>query len=394
MRRAIFAMLVLITLVVAPGLAYAQQSLRGALSFLLVNRSVLTGDFEGDQLAAEAARDALAAFLQTELATLPTNSPASGFVYRLEPSIGATMRVSDSFGPFFLERSLTIGSRQAAIGAMFTSASFNAIDGRNLRDGTLVSTASRFVGETAPFDVETLTLRLSTQTYTLLGTYGLGDRFDVSAALPFVTVSMNGERVDTYRGVPATQASATASASGVGDISVRAKYSVFQRGASGIAAAAELRFPTGSEENLLGGGETVITPRAIVSFERGLIAAHGSIGMSFGGASQSVDFSGAFTVAVASRVTVTAECLGRRVEAGSRLIDVVQPHPSVTGVETIRLSAASRATTQAMISGGVRWNPYGRWLVSANLLHPLTTTGLTARWVGSLTIDYSFGVAR
>ena len=391
MKTILVALLVLVIQATAARPAQAQESLVSVLSFLLVNRSISTGDFEGDQIAAGAARDALVGFLQAELARLPISSPASGFVYRLDPDIGATVRLSDSFGPFFMERSLTIGSRQAAIGVVFTSASFNAIDGRNLRDGTLTSTASRLVGESVPFDVETLTLRLRAQTFTLSGTYGLGDRFDVSAAVPFVTVLMDGERIDTYRGTAAVQATATASASGIGDVMVRGKYTVFRRGASGIAVGAEARLPTGSEDNLLGSGETVITPRVIGSFERGWVGVHGSAGYSFGGASDAADVSGAVTVVATPRVTLSGEFLTRRVASGGNFVDVVQPHPTLTGVETIRLSAAPSVTTRAVISGGVRWNPYGRWLVSANVLHPLTTAGLNARWIGSLTIDYSFG---
>ena len=391
MKRTFVVLFVFLALSGAAAPAQAQQSLTSVLSFLLVNRSVSTGDFEGDQAAAAAARDALVGFLQAELATLPTNSPASGFVYRLDPAIGATSRVSDSFGPFFLERSLTIGSRQAAIGVTFTSASFDAIDGRSLRDGTLVSTASRFVGDTTPFDAETLTLHLRTQTATVSGTYGLGNRFDVAATVPFVTVLMDGERVDTYRGTSVTQASASASASGLGDVKVRGKYSALQRGASGIAAELEVRFPTGAEDNLLGTGETVVTPRAIGSFERGWLGVHGSAGYAFATSADALELSGAFTAVIAPRVTLSGEYIGRRVAAASELVDAVAPHPTLIGVETVRLTAAPRVLNQSVIAGGVRWNPYGRWLVSGNVLHPLNSAGLTARWVVSMTVDFSFG---
>lgn len=391
MKTAAIVALALGLLAVPARPACAQQSLTSVLSFLLVNRSVSTGDFEGDQAAAAAARDALVGFLQTELATLPTNSPASGFVYHLDPAVGVPARVSDSFGPFFLERSLTIGSRQAAIGVAFTSASFDAIDGRNLRDGTLVSTASRLVGDVTPFDAETLTLRLRTQTATVSGTYGLGNRFDVSGAVPFVTVSMDGERVDTYRGTSVVQASASASASGLGDVRLRAKYSAIRRGASGLAAELEVRLPTGAEENLLGTGEAVYTPRAIASFEHGWLGVHGSAGYAFSKSADALELSTAFTAVVAPRVTLSAEYIGRRVASGNELVDVVAPHPTLVGVETIRLSAQPFVLNQGSIAGGVRWNPYGRWLVSGNVLHPLTSSGLTARWVASLTIDFSFG---
>jgi hypothetical protein len=393
MKRAAIVLLALAihALCARPAFAQAPASVKSALSFLLINRSVPTGDFERDQIAAAAARDAVVGFLQVELATLPTNSPASGFVYRLDPSIGATVRVSSSFGPFFMERSLTIGPRQAAIGVAFTSSAFDAIDGRNLRDGTLVSIASRFVGDTVPFDAETLTLRLRTQTTTLSGTYGIGARFDVSASVPFVSVNMDGERVDTYRGAATVQATATASASGIGDVLVRGKYNVFRHGASGIAVAGEALLPTGDTESLLGGGETIITPRAIASFEHGWVTVHGSAGYAFGGASDAVDISGAVTIVATPRLTFTGECLARRVASGGRLVDVVEAHPTLSGVETVRLSATTDVTTRAVLAGGVRWNPAGRWLVSANVLHPLTTAGLTSRWVGSVTVDYSFG---
>ena len=41
------------------------------------------------------------------------------------------------------------------------------IDGRNLRDGTLVSTAAILRGDTAPFDVEAVSLRIRTDAMTV-----------------------------------------------------------------------------------------------------------------------------------------------------------------------------------------------------------------------------------
>jgi hypothetical protein len=41
--------------------------------------------------------------------------------------------------------------------------------------------------------------------------------------------------------------------------------------------------------------------------------------------------------------------------------------------------------------GGFKWNVTGTWLVTANVLRPLTDSGLNASWVPSVTFDYSFG---
>ena len=90
---------------------------------------------------------------------------------------------------------------------------------------------------------------------TVTGNYGVTDRFDIGGAIPFVRVSLQGQRVDTYRGRELVQATGSASASGLGDVVVRAKYNVLRDGGSGLAVAGEARLPTGNEEDLLGTGQ-------------------------------------------------------------------------------------------------------------------------------------------
>ena len=65
-------------------------------------------------------------------------------------------------------------------------------------------------GDPAPFDIETVALRIRTDTMTLTGNYGVTDRFDIGAAIPFVRVSLQGQRVDTYRGRELVQATGSA----------------------------------------------------------------------------------------------------------------------------------------------------------------------------------------
>ena len=381
----------LILALACPRPAAAQQTLTQVLSFLLINRSIPTANFERDEQAALATGDVIVQFLQGELATLPISSPAGGFTYRLDPALGASVRSSTSFGAFFTERALTNGFRQVSFGVAFSNAAFNNIDGRDLRDGTLVATASREVGEAQPFDAETLTLRIQTRSVTVSGHAGLTDRFDVSAAVPLVLVNLDGERVDTYRGAAFVQATATASASGIGDVVLRGKYNVLRRGASGLALAAEARMATGDAENLLGGGENVFTPRVIASLERERLAVHGNVGYAVGGRSGSLEYAGAVSFAGNPRLTLVGEIVGRRLTSGSRLAQIAEPHPALAGIETIRLIGIPEPTTRAVVVFGFRWNVASRWLVSTNVLRPLTTTGLNARWVSNVTLDYSFG---
>ena len=368
----------------------AQQPLTDVLSFLLINRSIPTGDFARDELAAARTRDAIVGFLQAELATLPINSPASGFTYRLDPDLGAPVRTSENFGPFFMERSLT-GGRQLAFGLAYTQSEFDNIDGRDLRAGTLVANASRQIGEAQPFDAETLTLRIRTRTMTLSGQAGLTDRLDIGASLPFVRLDFSGSRVDTYRGTRLVQATALAAASGVGDLLIRAKYNFLRRGGGGLSLAAEARIATGDADNLLGSGKSVVRPRIVGSIERGPVAAHGEVGYLTGGVADEVDFGGAVTVAANARVTLIGEVIGRRLRSGGRLVDVIEPHPNLVGIETIRLTSTEQPTTRALVVAGLRWNVASRWLLSGNVMRPVTTAGLNSRWVASAIFDYSIG---
>ena len=134
----------------SPATAAAQQPLSDVLSFLLINRSVVTGDFARDEAAAAATRDILVTFVLAEIDTLPTNSPASGFTYRLDSELGVNVRSSNSFGPFFMDRSLTVGRGQMSFGVAYNEAKFDNMDGRSLTDGTLVATGGRLVGEPNP----------------------------------------------------------------------------------------------------------------------------------------------------------------------------------------------------------------------------------------------------
>jgi len=375
-----------------PAGAAAQQNLQDVLSFLLANRSINTDDPARDQQAAAATRDAITQLLQTQLGTLPTSSSATGFTYRDEPDLGGIVaRTSTSFGPFFVERSLTAGARRPSVGITYQDAVFDKIDGRNLRDGTLVATASRFRGDTQPFDLETVTLLLHTHTITLSGNLGLTDRLDVGAAVPFVRLTLSGQRIDTLRGEVFPQAQASASASGVGDIVFRGKYNVMRRGGSGIAIGAEMKLPTGASENLLGAGETVVRPRVVASLEGPRSGVHGEAGDSGGGFSRQLDYATAVTVAATPRVTVGGELFGHRFAKGGRLTETTAPHPQLIGVDTIRLTAVTAATERVLAIAGVKWNVAASMLVNVSVLRPLTEAGLNPAWVPVIAVEYSLG---
>jgi len=388
-RHTAGTMAIALFVLLAARAAEGQQSISDVLSFLVTNRSIPTDDFVRDEQAAIATRDTISKLLVLELATLPSSS-GGGFTYRLDPALGTVIRASDSFGPLFTERSLLAGRGRASFGMSFSSVIYDNIDGRNLRDGTLVSTASVFRGDTTPFDIETVSLRFRTDTVTLNGTVGITDQFDISAGIPFIRLNLEGERVDTYRGRQLLQATGSASAAGVGDVVLRARYNVYRSGASGMAIGGEVRLPTGNEEDLLGAGSTSFTPRLIGSYEQDRVGIHGELGYTFRGVSEALTYAGAVTAVAAPRVTLVGEVLGRRLRAVGRLVETTLPHPRLAGVDTVRLTSSDETADRLIVVGGFKWNIASTWLLTANILRPLTDVGLNARWVPSVTFDYWF----
>ena len=388
-RHIASTMTIAVLVLLAARVADAQQSVSDVLSFLVTNRSIPTGDFVRDEQAAIATRDTISKLLVLELATLPSSS-GGGFTYRLDPALGTVIRASDSFGPLFTERSLLAGRGRASFGMSFSSVSYDNIDGRSLRDGTLVSTASIFRGDTTPFDVETITLKFRTDTVTLNGTVGITDQLDVSAGIPFIRLNLEGERVDNYRGQQLLQASGSASTAGLGDIVLRARYNMYHSGASGMAVGAEVRLPTGDEEDLLGTGSTSFTPRFIGSYEQDRVGIHGEVGYTLRGVSEALTYAGAVTAVAAPRLTLVGELLGRRLNAVGRLVETTLPHPRLAGVDTVRLTSSDETADRLLVVAGFKWNIASTWLLTANVLRPLTDVGLNARWVPSVTFDYWF----
>jgi hypothetical protein len=379
-----------LALVLLASPASAQDTVSGVLSFLLTNQAVVTDDFANDRDAAAATRDTVSRYLQISLATLPISSSAGGFIYRFNPSLGTVERASDTFGPFFLERALTSGRGQTSVGFTFRHASFDTIDGRDLRDGSLVTTANQLAAEAAPFDVDTLTLRLDAATYTLFGSYGVTDRLDIGAAVPVVNLSVSGERQNVYRGTVLQQARGSAFAAGVADISIRTRYGVWQSRYAGLAAAAEIRLPTGDEAQLLGAGRAGMHVSALASMENGRIGTHARIGIGRGGASNEVSFGAAAVAAVTPRFNLIGEVLGRRLGDLAGIRDVAAPHPQLPNVSTLRLLPADRPGTTVLGVTGFKWNLAGTWLLNANVVFPLSTAGLSAGATPSLAIDYTF----
>ncbi|MCU1381404.1 MAG: hypothetical protein JWL71_101 [Acidobacteria bacterium] len=367
------------------------QTVTDVLGFLVTNQSVSTGSVERDRAAAQATSVTISRALAANLATLPVTSSSGAFVYRFNPELGTVERATQSFGPFFTERASTAGRHQASFGLTMQQLHFTSLDGHNLRDGSLVTTANQFTDESVPFDIDQLTLNIDASVATLYGNVGITDRLDVGVAVPFVALTLDGSRVNTYRGRTFTQASGSARAVGLADLVVRTKYTVIADEATGLAALVDLRLPTGREQDLLGAGSASLKLSAIGSVEQGRLSAHANSGVSVGGLARELTYGGAVGFAASGRVSLVGELLGRWINSPGHIVPVTAAHPSLSGVETIRLTPDASTLHLVTLVPGVKWNLTDTWVLAANVSIPLTTGGLTAPFTPFVGLDYALG---
>jgi hypothetical protein len=367
-----------------------QQTVSDVIGFLMTNQAVETSEIERDRDAADIARDTITRALLLNLTSVPLASSSSGFLYRLNPELGTVERATDSFGSFFVERALTAGRGRASFTIVTSTSGFSALDGFDLREGSLVTIATQFVDEPAPFDTEALTLRIRSNALTILGNVGVTDNFEIGAAVPLVDLSIEGERINLYRGNPFQQAAATASASGLADIAVRAKYTIFSNATAGVAVAGEVRLPTGDEENLLGAGSTAMRIIGIAAGERGRWTFAGNGGIVRGGVSDEWLFAGAVSGAVDPRFTVTGELSLRHIAELRPIQLTTAPHARIDDVNTLRLTAGDAGRTLTTAITGIKWNATGTLVLGAHIRWNIGDAGLTAPLTPSVSMEYAF----
>lgn len=373
--------------------------------------------------------DSLNRNIAYQLSSFPLGSSSGGFTFNLDPTLGTLTRTTESFGPLFAERALTSGKGKLTLGASYVKATYDRFEGKDLDDGSLQLTLTHidipgdnhFEGDLIDAD---LILDLDTDTFAAFATYGVTDRLDLGLAVPIQSVKMDAVFRLTVLPV-ATQGDAVPShfftgggldgqlddsgeASGIGDIVLRGKLNVAQGDWGGFAAGVDVRLPTGDEENLLGTGSTQVKGFLIASGGKSRFSPHVNAGYTFTGDSDTlgvlpdeINYAAGFDAAVSSRLTLTADVVGRALLDAQRLVDTETVYryrrasdPVGTLPRTItREEFASETGTLNLLLGsvGFKLNPTGRLLISGNLLISLSKdNGLQDDLTPVIEIDYNF----
>ena len=338
--------------------AQERISVADALSFLVTTQAVDTGDAARDRAAAEATGRALSKALLAALATLPLTSSSSGFDLPLQPGARNLGTWKRQLRPLLrrarghCRRRPRLPRRQLAVRELHEARRHDA-SRRDTRHH-----CQRLRDETQPFDVETLELRIRTQSFTVSGVVGLTDRLDISAAVPIVSLSMEGSRLSTSprRAVPAGQCHGDGDAPGRHPGSRRVQPR--SRGVGGLlggwrSSAADRRRGRPRGRRRARGARI-----RGVSGGTGIVSSHFTAA-SAGEACRTGSISARrCSVNPAPHVTIAGELFGRRLALG-RLEQIVAPHPAIPAWTRFGSSRPTGTPTQTLAAIGVRVEPVG-----------------------------------
>ena len=417
--------------------------------------------------------------MATQFSTFPLGSSSGGITYVFDETVGTFRRSSRSFGPLFAERALTIGRGKLNAGFNFQHTSYDTFEGQNLDDGSIkfylrhqdccgfqdpaTLTGFRLVADGTrldpPFEGDlieaALSLKATTNTTALFANYGVTNRWDIGVAVPIVRVNLDASvtaRIVRFAtGLPpeaalteqqrkdsldvhtfeignpnATQTIGhSGHATGLGDVAIRTKYQVVRAAGGGLAAAVDLRLPTGDENELLGTGGVQAKLMLVASTEHGRFGQHvnlgytvasGDVAGSLGGVAAArtpdeVNYSGGIEFVAHPRVTVIGDVIGRTLRDVGRL-DVVgksfqwnEPSPLLGRVgpgcagfvgftcQTVTFPEfAPRPGNLTLMLGtaGAKVNLSGNLLLSGSVLFPLTDAGLRSHVTTVVGLDYAF----
>jgi hypothetical protein len=369
----------------------------------LTPRQVLLGltNAAGEGSGVSNVGEVIADLVGLEVSTAPIGSSAGGFTFTFDPVTRSFARAAPSFGPMFGERAVTAGEGRAGFGVNYVRATYDRLDGVDLGDGSLRSVG--LLAGTTPVATGATQLTITTDTIVLFTNVALNAWFDASVAVPFIRMQLEG----THE-IADQRAQGTASASGIGDVAVRAKVRLYERNQGGVALGVDLRVPTGDPQAMLGAGVTRALASGIWSAGIGTLAPHASFGFEYwsspfqiydplqqagvNAGRHATVYDAGLEWAATARLTVNGEFMGRYIHNGGRLAYRDLPLPanpfgittaSIATVDPIGLHRVSAA-------GGVKWNFAHTALLTATLVVPMNDAGLRDRLTPIVGLDWGF----
>ena len=381
--------------------------------------------------AARAENGSLISFIgnaiSTNVATIPVSTTSGGSTFRFEG--GVPVPTSTSPGPVFGERALTLGRGRVFVGANINHLRFETLRGVRLDGIQMTFTHENVTGQACdslvgasctPYGVPThendvIDLRLAVDidmtVRSFFVSFGLLDRVDVGVVLPIVSTSLRGTSdaqivpfggttaQHFFGGTPANPQLSTSrfvegTATGFGDIAVRVKVNVTRTERTNFSVLGDVRFPTGSADDLLGSGHVTARGLGILSARFGAFTPHANFGYQF----RSGDLENSAVLATVGFDQVIAPWASLAVDLVSELqvgeSKLKLPGPVTYDLPFRRTIDVTNIPTERddLINGsfGFKFTTHTGITLVANTLFPLNRGGLRPNilWTGG--VEYSF----
>lgn len=360
--------------------------------------------------------------LVSQLVSAPLPSPASGFTYEFDTTLGVFRRTTQSFGPIIAERAETIGAGRVSFGTAYQRFDADSVEGVDLQRIPAVFTHDNAALRGGREDVVTTdnSIQATLNQVTTFATFGVTDAMDLSVAVPFVGTQLKVVSTATIRRLgtinPLTHFfrqsdgdigdlrlfTADSSATGIGDVKLRLKNAIVRHPSNSLAIGFDLRLPTGDAMNLLGSGTTGIQPFVVWS-SSGKISPHLNAGYTWNGDSvlagnpaqgiaadfpDDVNYAAGADFSVNSRLTVAIDLLGRYVIDADRLqLDEFHALDGRSVYPTITFTRESFNSLSGAV--GFKANVHGRLLLDFNLLFKLDENGVRYKVTPLLGFTYT-----
>jgi hypothetical protein len=380
------------------------------------------------------ALDFVTKWMSVSPAYFPFGSTSGGLAFRFESGVPAP--APTSAGPILGERGQTLGRGRGVVGAHVTSTRFTTSRGRPLSQLRLTFTHRNIDSDQcdaeegrdcAPLGVPLsendlleflLNVDLDVDVGSVFLTYGLLDRLDLGIMLPLVHTSMHGRSTAQiipfgtlptgaahfFAGTPENPVLASTqvvqgSATGIGDLAVRTKVNMLDRERAAVALLADVRFPTGDEDNFLGIGDWSVRGIGVFSMVFGSFSPHLNAGYIWrgakagnGAAKDAVLLTIGFDQVFAPWATFATDLIAE-VQVGKRAFVAPPPvrftEPFARSVQPISIS--SLRGNVASGSAGFRFATASNFTAVVNALFPITY-GSRPRtdFAWSLGLEYDF----
>ena len=357
--------------------------------------------------------DGIAIGIGTALASFPLGASSAGFTYIADAKTGDRVLKTASFGPLFVERAATNGRGVMNLGVNFQVSSFDRLQGVDLTDVGFptYSQLGTYTDGSGVGDTFHARLDVNSRIFVFSGSYGVTDQFDIGWAVPIASIEAHAQFIRDYNGGkdwdndwPNIRAfypgkvgqqiwiDETINASGLGDIVVRGKYAFGAALRQRALVAAELRLPTGDEENLLGTGKTSLRLIAGGSAGTGVASLNVNGGYTVGGLTDEINFAAGTEVALLARkqLTMTFDVITQTLR--DTVTSITEEVPFDMLFPDRRVIVSYRfwdrgSTTLARAAIGGKYAIANNWLLTGSVLFRLNDSGYQAKVVPFVGIE-------